>query len=262
MRIQAQFGPPGLRAMLWVGWLAVATVAAGAVAAQKPVDFNHPPREYVVTNAQGWTVLVERELIQEHPELAGRARRRLDSKLAQLRTILPPHTQPVLLRLKLFLMLGEKSKLGGRNNGAEYFQRTAPAHFAYLDPRMASSVVIYSAENYVWLSDFWARKVLFHELAHAWHLEQWAEAQPNILQTYRAAKEAQLYGRVPGDDGRTLEHGYAATNQLEYFAELSCMYFVGCHYYPFNRAQLRAYDPAGEALIRKMWSLGEAGVTP
>jgi len=252
MRIPAQFRVLGLLAVLWAGGLAA---ARGASAAQQPVDFNHPPREYVATNAQGWTVLVEKELIQDHPDLAGPALRRLDGKLAQLRTVLPPQTQPVLLRLKLFLMLGEKSKRGGRNNGAEYFQKTAPTHYAHLDPRMASSVVIYSAENYMWLSDFWARKVLFHELAHAWHLEQWPEAQPDILRTYRAAKAAHLYARVIGDDGRLLEQGYAATNQLEYFAELSCMYFVGCHYYPFNRAQLREYDPDGAALIRRMWSL-------
>jgi len=249
----------GLVALLWASGL---LPGSGAAPAPKPVDFNHPPRDYAITNAQGWTVLVEQELIQDYPSLAGRCLRRLDGKLAELRTILPPATQPVLLRLKLFLMLGEQAKLGGRNNGAEYFQKTAPAHYAHLDPRMASSVVIYSAENYMWLSDFWARKVLFHELAHAWHLEQWPEAQPDILQTYRAAKAAHLYARVVGDDGRPLEQGYAATNQLEYFAELSCMYFVGCHYYPFNRSQLRAYDPAGEALIRKMWSLDERVPAP
>lgn len=235
-------------------WAGVATPGWGA-GTPPSVDFNHPPRPYVRTNAQGWNVWVEQELVRDHPALAGRALRRLDQKLAQLRTILPPSTQPRLLQLRLFLMLGEKAKAGGRNNGAEYFQKTAPLHQPSLDPRMASSIVIYSAENYVWLSDFWARKVLFHELAHAWHLEQWPEDQPDILKTYQAAMTAKRYRRVPDDEGRILEQGYAATNQLEYFAELSCMYFVGCHYFPFDRAQLRQYDPAGHALVTRMWGL-------
>lgn len=40
---------------------------------------------------------------------------------------------------------------------------------------------------------------------------------------------------------------------LEYFAELSCMYFVGCNYQPFNRKQLKDYDPVGYAMIQQMW---------
>ncbi|MGP0068554.1 MAG: hypothetical protein ACLQGP_33765 [Isosphaeraceae bacterium] len=50
-----------------------------------------------------------------------------------------------------------------------------------------------------------------------------------------------------------LERAYAITNQLEYFAELSCMYFVQCNSKPSDRAQLKDYDPVGYAMIRKMW---------
>jgi hypothetical protein len=64
-----------------------------------------------------------------------------------------------------------------------------------------------------------------------------------------------LYHDVKDDKGKTLEKGYAATNQLEYFAELSCMYFAGCNYHPLNRTELKVYDPAGYAVIEKMWGL-------
>jgi len=49
------------------------------------------------------------------------------------------------------------------------------------------------------------------------------------------------------------QQAYAAQNHLEYFAELSCAYFVGCNYAPFNRAELKEYDPAGFALIEALW---------
>jgi hypothetical protein len=31
------------------------------------------------------------------------------------------------------------------------------------------------------------------------------------------------------------------------------MYYCGCNYYPFNRDQLRRYDPGGYAMVRAMW---------
>jgi hypothetical protein len=42
-----------------------------------------------------------------------------------------------------------------------------------------------------------------------------------------------------------LPEAYATVNQLEYFAELSSMYFVGCNYQPSNRRELMLYDPTG-----------------
>ena len=53
--------------------------------------------------------------------------------------------------------------------------------------------------------------------------------------------------------GRRSIRRYALTNQLEFFAELSCMYFIKCNYEPSDRRQLKAYDPVGYAMIRKMW---------
>jgi hypothetical protein len=33
------------------------------------------------------------------------------------------------------------------------------------------------------------------------------------------------------------------------------MYFVGCNYQPFTRAELKTYDPVGYALVEKMWGV-------
>jgi hypothetical protein len=220
---------------------------------QAPVDFNHPPREYATRTAQGWTIYVESELLTKEPELAEKALARLDEKLDKLLALLPAQSHAVLQKLPLFLMYGQNSVLGGRNNGAEYFQRTAPAAYSHLDPRMAGSVVIYSAENFVWLSDLWAMKVLVHEFAHAWQLEQWPEEQIEILKPYQAAMLQEMYENVPEMDGTVLKSAYATANQLEYFAELSAMYFCGCNYYPFNREELFVYDPGGYRMVREMW---------
>jgi hypothetical protein len=198
---------------------------------------------------------MEEELCVEHPVLASNALARLGAKLAEIGRVLPDHSLRLLQARKLFLMSGELSRQEGRNNGADYFQPSAPEHFPQLDPRMASSILIYSASNYVWLSDLWARKVLVHEFAHAWQLEQWPEKQETILSAYEHAKEKGLHRQVLGDDGKPLETAYAIANQLEYFAELSCMYFNCCDYFPRNRQELQAYDPVGYAMIRQMWQI-------
>jgi dipeptidyl-peptidase-4 len=116
-------------------------------------------------------------------------------------------------------------------------------------------VVIYSAANYARISDFWALKVLVHEFAHAQQLEHWPENQPDIVQAFEHAAVQGLYKGVKDDKGKVLDKAYAAVNQLEYFAELSCMYFVGCNYQPFDRKELEKYDPDGYAMVETMWGV-------
>ena len=67
--------------------------------------------------------------------------------------------------------------------------------------------------------------------------------------------KAGRYQVVRGEDKDTHVPNYAAQNHLEYFAELSAMYFGGANYFPRDRAGLKAYDPEGYAIIRKLWGI-------
>ena len=67
-----------------------------------------------------------------------------------------------------------------------------------------------------------------------------------------------LYHNVKDKNGEVLEQGYAAVNQLEYFAELSMVYFVGGYYTPPSREELKAYDPQGYEMVCKMWNVTDA----
>ena len=119
------------------------------------------------------------------------------------------------------------------------------------------------AENYARTSDFLGLKGRSSdEFAHAHQLERWPEDQPDIMRAWENATKHRLYQGVNDDRGKTVDKAYAATNQLEYFAELSCMYFVGCNYQPFDRRELRAYDPVGYAMIEKMWALKSRDTSP
>jgi hypothetical protein len=207
---------------------------------------------------QGWDVHIEKELVDRAPELARDALARLERKLAATAAALPAAALPDLRRLKIFSMYGPKAKAGGRAEGLEYFAADAALHQDWLDPRMERSIVIYSAANYTRISEFWALKALVHEFGHARHLEHGPEDRADIHDTWSHALAVGLYQVVREEDRGTHRPNYAAQNHLEYFAELTAMYFVGANYFPRDRAGLKAYDPAGHALVEAVWGLREA----
>lgn len=226
------------------------------------VDFRQPKRDYIEWHAGGWTFYLERELAERESGQARRVVARLEAKVGEVLALLPPHAGETLRRLSFYILLGPRAAGGGYNNGSEYFRRIDPDYHKHLDPRWRSVVVVYSAENYLWLDDHWAVRVLVHELAHAWQLERWPERQPDILAAWNSAKEAGLYRGVKDVNGTPLERAYALQNQLEYFAELSCAYFWRGEYEPFDRESLRRYDPKGFAMIEKMWGVRGAPLPP
>lgn len=226
-------------------------------AGSKPrVDYRIPRREYVLVSVGPRSVHVEKSLESGDRDVARKAVDRLVKNINKALDVLPDHASFGLRNIRYFLMHGPKAPAGGKDNGLEYIHPQNAARRADLDPRWGDSIVVYSAQNYVHLSDLWAIKAIVHEFAHAYQLHNWPEDQPELLAPYRAAMQRGLYHDVKDVDGKTLEAAYATTNQLEYFAELSCMYFVGCNYRPFNRSELKQYDPSGFAMIERFWRVG------
>jgi hypothetical protein len=219
------------------------------------VNFREPAREYQTVVEGGWSFEVEQQLLAEAPSVASNAVRRLRENLDRAFQRLPRPAHSVLRELKWFVLYGPQSRGGGYDNGLAYFANDAPRFRPELDRRWSRCIVVYCAENYTRLSDLWALKSVVHELGHAHHKENWPEKQADILAAWRQAVEAGLYRNVKDDRGRVIPQAYALTNQLEYFAELTAIYFAGGNYAPFNRAGLKDYDPVGYTLIEKMWGL-------
>lgn len=89
------------------------------------------------------------------------------------------------------------------------------------------------------------RCVLLHELAHAYH-DKFApqDIKDEIRASYLAAMEA----------GKAYDPSlYVATNEYEYFAELTCSYLQGLDYPPRNPAELKEHDLRGFKLMAKAW---------
>lgn len=226
------------------------------------IDFREPKREYKAVKLGRWTIEVDQQLIKEAPEIATKATKRLRENIDEVFRLIPKASHPKLKQLRFFLLYGPKSRGGGRNNGLEYFSPEAPKYYPLLDERWKSTIIVYSAENYTQISDLWALKALIHEFGHAYHLENWQEKQPHIMEAWQNAVDSKLYLDVKEEKGIIIPEAYAHTNQLEYFAELTAMYFAKCNYEPVDRAALKKYDPMGYEMIRKMWGLSKDDPTP
>ena len=122
-----------------------------------------------------------------------------------------------------------------------------------LDPRMAKHVHIPNAANLL-NPHMWAKHpyVVLHELAHAYHDNVYGFKGEEILKVYKQAMEKKLYDKVLLYTGKRVRH-YAATNQMEYFAELTEAYFGVNDFYPFVRAELKEHDPAGYEMMVRIW---------
>ena len=223
-------------------------------AAKAGADFAHPLRDYSCRRLAGWSVLMEEEMTLQDPVLAAKAQAKIEAKLKEIRQILPSHTLARLQKVPIFFLYGEKSTHGGRPDGAEFFAQNAPDHNKSLDPRMGGAIVVYSAKHFCEMTEFGATKVLIHEMAHAWHLTQWVENKSDIVFAYQTAMDKTLYRNVRTAKGSTLPEAYAAVNHLEYFAELSCVWFCGSDHFPFDGGDLKLYDPSGYQLMKRLWS--------
>jgi hypothetical protein len=125
-----------------------------------------------------------------------------------------------------------------------------------IDPRKAGGITLLSlkavAATMPWLPDERRSLILLHEMAHACHYYDLGYDNATVRNAYEQAMARGLYKAVP-DGHRGTVRAYAATDQHEYFAEISCAYLDRCDFFPHDRASLREYDSVGYELMRRVW---------
>ncbi len=100
-----------------------------------------------------------------------------------------------------------------------------------------------------------------HEMAHAYQFNVLGEDHPAAQKAYQKAMDRGLYQSVAHVHGGKRK-AYAATNYKEYFAELTEAYFGKNDFFPFNRADLKKYDPTGYQLMQDVWGQPSEGAAP
>lgn len=127
-------------------------------------------------------------------------------------------------------------------------------------PEKERSIEITNMENFLNWTILNQPYMVLHELAHAYHHRVLSFEYKPIIKAYTQAINNGLYDSVlyhEGNGVHSFRESYAKTNAAEYFAELTESYLGLNDFYPFNREELKTYDPKGYAIVKVIWLLEE-----
>lgn len=204
---------------------------------------------------RGWTLHVSSRLRdsddKQDERLLARAIELLDKQLAEIEQKVPAKAVSELKKVPLYF----SPQYASTRPRAEYHPSSDWLRNNGRDPVMAkaiefSNIRVFEAETRR-MPNF-----ALHELAHAYHDRVLGFDQPNIRETFQRAKASGKYESVFRQDSegrRRKDKAYAMTNHKEYFAELTEAFFSTNDFFPFDRSELNAHDPAAVQMLQTAW---------
>ncbi|HLQ39110.1 MAG TPA: hypothetical protein VK348_14975, partial [Planctomycetota bacterium] len=176
----------------------------------------------------------------------------LTDHLARIVSVLPAEALAKLRAIPIWVGDEDARHVGKAmfyHPSAEWLQEHEQREF------LARGVEIACARNFIaWQKDQpW---MVLHELAHGYHHQVLGHDHKGIRDCFAAAKKSGKYEHVQHTNGQTLRH-YALTDEREFFAEASEAFFGRNDFQPFDRAELKIFDPAGYALMLAAWGVAE-----
>ncbi|MFN8139524.1 MAG: hypothetical protein U0R49_06980 [Fimbriimonadales bacterium] len=211
------------------------------------LDGYEPTASYKKVNVEGFTVRISAKLSADAKTLTP-ALDLLKSELKEVVELVPLRQVNVLRKIPIWMEL---------NNPdfpcACYHPDVGWLKEHNYNPEKENGVEISNARTFVEWVNLNQPLMVLHELAHGYHDLEFGYDDAYIEACYKNAMANHLYDLVAHNRGGTRK-GYASTNPMEYFAELSEAWFNGNDYFPFNRSELESHDPAGYALMKRVWS--------
>lgn len=233
-------------ALLALGGLLLGSKAGGDSRPPPARRKRVPTSEYQARTVEGWTVRVNRRLLNEEKPLGEAALRLLEVKLYDVARAVPLRACAALRKVPIWLGVED-----GHAPCAEYHPSREWLERNGYNPDKAKAVEIGSAARFL----EWSKEqpsMLLHELAHAYHDQVLGYDHPGIEAAYRRAVRSGGYDAVLHASGKTERH-YALSSPQEYFAEMTETLFGTNDYYPFVRAELERHDPEGCRAVRDAW---------
>lgn len=209
-----------------------------------------PTSVYREQKILGWRVLVNEKLLAE-TNLCQRTLRLLEAQLAQITNVVPATAVQTLRDIPFWV---ERSS--PVTKCAAYHESYQWLSTHGVNPDKTGGVEIGSPENFLaWSQDQpW---MILHELAHGYHKRYLGDNHPGIKRCYEAAKASGKYNSVRYIRGGQQRH-YALNNEKEYFAEATEAFFGKNDFQPFDRAELKEFDPEMYQLLFKLWNVPES----
>ncbi len=181
------------------------------------------------------------------------------AELQALRKLLPAKYVAVLQQMPVWIEWDEYEPLkSGREGRATVsFETSSPAALdqAKKNPRRAKCLIVHSLKALTAAhppKTEGAPTLLLQAVAY-WLLDQVLGADNAQLRlAYRQAMENRLYDRAQN----------VASNEAEFFAELTLAHFDQLPHYPKTRDELKLYDPASNAMLDGIWGAPKKPAKP
>jgi hypothetical protein len=181
-----------------------------------------------------------------HPDLK-QALYVLTEKLTQLSKIMQPKQLTLLRQVTICV----EYKL--KTDGAMWYHKSKDWVVANGYPAdIAKCVEICNIKNFLGWQKLNQPYMVLHELAHAYHDRVLGSGNSDVLAAYYNALTSKIYQSVDYNLGGK-KRAYALNNADEYFAELTEAYLGENDFYPFNKSQLKIFDPMGYELMQMTW---------
>jgi hypothetical protein len=217
-----------------------------------------PLSEYAEESIAGFRVLFHPSLMRDSfdADRRGRVRAALIYDLETVARVIPSPALSAVREIPIVITHEARESPGFSPRGACFHPSADWLTSHGLDAAREGVVEILSVDDYMlWRAEQPA--MLLHELAHAYH---WllGFGREDVREAFKAASAAgALYREVAHvmRPGGAKQKAYALTNEHEYFAELSEARFLRNDIFPFIADELRAYDPAGYAVVDRLWHL-------
>jgi hypothetical protein len=213
-------------------------------------------RQYQTNSIEGWTVLVDEQLLAEQKVDTKKALELLRTQLKEIVRVVPASAAAKLREVTLWF----SAEYSGVKPKAEYHPDIGWLRVNGRNAAMAKGVEFTNVRDFQKEMNRMPNFTL-HELAHAYHDRVLSGGFDNveIKAVFERAKVSKTYDKVERwfGNGRpnTFERSYAMTNPMEYFAENTEAFFSRNDFFPFTREELKRHDPEMEQLLARLWGV-------
>lgn len=221
------------------------------------------PAAYELIEVEGFRGRVRAEWMRDRPMEVRRVLAALKTDIGVIDAVVPQPAMRLLReRVTIWISPSLAPRMGFSGRGMCFHESEEWLDQNALGRERVRGVEICNAEDYlIWRAE--QPMMMLHELAHAYH-EAMRPNDEAVVTAYEAARQSGRYERVryvmTSPDAP--KRAYAISNNREYFAELSEAYFGRNDYGPMTRDELRAFDPAGYAMVEGAWSNPPASSQP
>ena len=207
-----------------------------------------PTSAYDALSLEGWNIKIQRTIRTGDRDLYDKTVALLKDQLKLVVKVLPQEKTAKLRQTTIWVDANSRG-----TSAMVYHPSRQWLIENHYNPDKAQCVEVSHPDKFLaWIKD--QPYMVLHELAHAYHDQVLGFNNKRVADAYKTFVDSKKYDLVAHINGSKQKH-YGLNNPQEFFAEMTESYFGKNDFYPFNRTDLKSYDPDTYKFIEKEWLL-------